>query len=88
MRIVQMSHQEYATGCLGGSVSHTHTPHIVFVTRFNSLLYILGREYGYLDLRPIHRLDRLTSGTKCSKTIAQFVLMKYTAKRFVYLYYN
>jgi len=31
--------------------------------RFNSLLYILAREYGYSDLRPIHRLDRLTSGT-------------------------
>ena len=25
-------------------------------------MYILAREYGYNNLRPIHRLDKLTSG--------------------------
>lgn len=30
--------------------------------RFNSLVYILAAESGHLNLRPCHRLDRLTSG--------------------------
>jgi len=30
--------------------------------RMNSVVYILAREKGYMDLRPIHRLDRMTSG--------------------------
>ncbi|XP_040566140.1 pseudouridylate synthase RPUSD2 isoform X1 [Lepeophtheirus salmonis] len=30
--------------------------------KFNTLLFILAKEYGYHDLRPIHRLDKKTSG--------------------------
>jgi len=30
--------------------------------RYNSLIYILMKEYGYTDLRPIHRIDAPTSG--------------------------
>ncbi|XP_063439626.1 pseudouridylate synthase RPUSD2-like [Mytilus trossulus] len=30
--------------------------------RFNSIAFILGKEYGYPNLRNIYRLDRLTSG--------------------------
>jgi len=30
--------------------------------RFNSLIYILMRDYGYRDLRTIHRIDAATSG--------------------------
>ena len=30
--------------------------------RLNSLMYILAKEKGYRNLRPIHRLDKLTSG--------------------------
>lgn len=30
--------------------------------RLNSLVYILGRDRGYRNLRPIHRLDKATSG--------------------------
>ena len=30
--------------------------------RMNSLLFILAKEYGYMNLRPVHRIDKLTSG--------------------------
>lgn len=30
--------------------------------RFNSIAFILGKEYGYSNLRNLYRLDRLTSG--------------------------
>ena len=30
--------------------------------RLNSLTYILAKEMGYMNIRPVHRLDRLTSG--------------------------
>ncbi len=30
--------------------------------RFNTVLFILAKERGYLDLRPVHRLDKNTSG--------------------------
>ncbi len=30
--------------------------------RLNSLLFVLAKEKGYLDLRPVHRLDKNTSG--------------------------
>ena len=30
--------------------------------RLNSLIYILAKEMGYMNLRPVHRLDKLTSG--------------------------
>ncbi len=30
--------------------------------RLNSLLYSLGREQGYRNLRPIHRLDKVWLG--------------------------
>ena len=30
--------------------------------RLNSLTYILAKEMGFMNLRPIHRLDKLTSG--------------------------
>ena len=30
--------------------------------RLNSLVYILAKEMGYMNLRPIHRIDKLTSG--------------------------
>ncbi|XP_014788872.1 pseudouridylate synthase RPUSD2 isoform X1 [Octopus bimaculoides] len=37
--------------------------------RYNSIVFILGKEYGYSNLRNIYRLDRLTSGVLiCAKT--------------------
>ena len=30
--------------------------------RLNSLVFILAKEMGYMNLRPVHRLDKLTSG--------------------------
>ena len=30
--------------------------------RLNSLVYILAKERGYMNLRPVHRIDKLTSG--------------------------
>ncbi|KAL5022047.1 hypothetical protein ScPMuIL_001202 [Solemya velum] len=37
--------------------------------RYNSIPFILGKEYGYSNLRNIYRLDRLTSGVLiCTKT--------------------
>jgi 23S rRNA-/tRNA-specific pseudouridylate synthase len=30
--------------------------------RFNTLLFVLAKERGQLDLRPVHRLDKNTSG--------------------------
>ena len=30
--------------------------------RFNSLIFVLAKERGYVDLRPVHRLDKNTSG--------------------------
>jgi len=30
--------------------------------RLNSLTYILAKEMGYMNIRPVHRIDRLTSG--------------------------
>ena len=30
--------------------------------RLNSLVYIMAKEKGYMNLRPAHRLDKLTSG--------------------------
>jgi 23S rRNA-/tRNA-specific pseudouridylate synthase len=30
--------------------------------RLNSLTFILAKEMGYMNIRPVHRLDRLTSG--------------------------
>lgn len=37
--------------------------------RYNSIVFILGKEYGYTNLRNIYRLDRLTSGVLiCAKT--------------------
>ncbi len=30
--------------------------------RLNTVLFILAKERGHLDLRPVHRLDKNTSG--------------------------
>ncbi|KAI8746596.1 RNA pseudouridylate synthase domain-containing protein 2, partial [Biomphalaria glabrata] len=51
--------------------------------RFNSVIFILGKEMGFTNLRNIYRLDRLTSGVLvlCKNVQRTKALMDQVAKR-------
>ncbi|XP_013420058.1 RNA pseudouridylate synthase domain-containing protein 2-like [Lingula anatina] len=58
--------------------------------RHNSLFYILGKEYGYTQLRTTYRLDRLTSGLvifaknhTMTNTVSQLVANREVEKEYV-----
>ncbi|GFS21143.1 pseudouridine synthase [Elysia marginata] len=58
--------------------------------RFNSIVFILGKEMGYTNLRNIYRLDRLTSGvlmlaktTKATKMLEDQVANRQVQKEYV-----
>ncbi|XP_033117384.1 RNA pseudouridylate synthase domain-containing protein 2-like isoform X2 [Anneissia japonica] len=58
--------------------------------RHNSLVFILGKEYGFTGLHTIHRLDRLTSGllifartTEVSKKLDTYVRNRELEKTYV-----
>ncbi|RUS72827.1 hypothetical protein EGW08_019420 [Elysia chlorotica] len=58
--------------------------------RFNSIVFILGKEMGYTNLRNIYRLDRLTSGvlmlaktTETTKILEDQVANRHVQKEYV-----
>ncbi|PVD20891.1 hypothetical protein C0Q70_19054 [Pomacea canaliculata] len=58
--------------------------------RFNSIVFIMGKEFGYENLRNIYRLDRLTSGVlilgktaKKTKELEDQVLHRHVYKEYV-----
>ncbi|GFO27079.1 pseudouridine synthase [Plakobranchus ocellatus] len=58
--------------------------------RFNSIVFILGKEMGYTNLRNIYRLDRLTSGVlilaktvEMTKTLEDQVVNRQVQKEYV-----
>lgn len=58
--------------------------------RFNSIVFIMGKEFGYANLRNIYRLDRLTSGVlimgktaRKTKELETQVLKRHVHKEYV-----
>ncbi|KAK7114099.1 hypothetical protein V1264_000219 [Littorina saxatilis] len=58
--------------------------------RFNSIVFIMGKEFGYANLRNIYRLDRLTSGVlimgktaKKTKELENQILHRHVQKEYV-----